>query len=51
MARAPKRIGFKGLASKVAAEYRRKGVSPATARNWGHATAGKVRAAQRAKKR
>lgn len=34
---------FKKLASKVAAEYRRKGVSAKTARKWGKATAGKVR--------
>ena len=34
---------FKKLANKVAAEYRRKGVSAKTARKWGNATAGKVR--------
>lgn len=47
---ARKRIGFKGLASKVAAEYRRKGVSSATARKWGQATAGKVRRQKTAKR-
>jgi hypothetical protein len=34
---------FRRLANKVAAEYRRKGVSAKTARRWGKATAGKVR--------
>lgn len=48
---ARKRIGFKGLSSKVTREYEGKGVTRATARRWGRATAGKVRAAQRARKR
>jgi hypothetical protein len=33
---------FKRLANKVAASYRRKGVSARTARKWGNATAAKV---------
>jgi len=41
---------FRQLAGKVAAEYRRKGVSAMTARRWGRATAGKVRAAKRRKR-
>lgn len=41
---------FNALAAKVAAEYRRKGVSPKTARRWGKATAGKVRAEKRRKR-
>lgn len=41
---------FRKLASKVAAEYRRKGVSAATARRWGNATAGKVKR-EKARKR
>lgn len=40
---------FNRLAAKVAAEYRRKGVSAKTARKWGKATAGKVRAQKRRK--
>ena len=41
---------FKKLANKVAAEYRRKGISAKTARRWGRATAGKVRAQKRRKR-
>lgn len=41
---------FDKLAAKVAAEYRRKGVSAKTAARWGKATAGKVRAQKRRKK-
>lgn len=33
---------FNRLANKVAAEYRRKGVSAATARKWGQGTAAKI---------
>ncbi|MGH3283225.1 MAG: hypothetical protein ACRDPD_00815 [Streptosporangiaceae bacterium] len=42
---------FRKLSGKVAREYRRKGISAATARRWGNATAGKVRARKRAKRR
>ena len=42
---------FRKLASKVTAEYRRKGVSAKTARKWGNATAGKVRREKAAKRR
>ena len=42
---------FRRLSDKVAAEYRRKGVSAKTARKWGIATAGKVRAQKRRRKR
>lgn len=41
---------FRKLAGKVAAEYRRKGISAKTARRWGNATAGKVRAQKRARR-
>lgn len=41
---------FSRLAAKVAREYRRKGVPAKTARKWGRATAGKVRAEKRRKK-
>lgn len=51
MARArKKKIGFKGLSNRVTREYERKGVSASTARKWGRATAGKVRAEQRRKR-
>lgn len=41
---------FRRLSDKVAAEYRRKGVSAKTARKWGRATAGKVRREKRRKR-
>lgn len=42
---------FRKLSTKVAREYRRKGISAKTARRWGNATAGKVRARKRARRR
>ncbi len=41
-ARPHRRLGFKGLETKVEREYRRKGYSPSRARAIGRATAGKV---------
>lgn len=41
---------FRKLAGKVAAEYRRKGLSAKTARRIGNATAGKVRREKAAKR-
>lgn len=62
MARKPKPSRFARLAAEVAAEYRRKGYSPARAREIGRATAavigrrkygakGMVRRAQKARRR
>lgn len=42
---------FRKLASKVAAEYRRKGMSAKRARRIGNATAGKVKREKAAKRR
>ena len=42
---------FKKLANKIAAEYRRKGLSARKARQIGNATAGKVRREKSAKRR
>lgn len=51
-ARRPRRkLGFKGLESRVTREYRRKGYSPKRARAIGRATAGKVANLKRRRKR
>lgn len=45
------KASFNRLSGKVAAEYRRKGVSAKTAAKWGRATAGKVKREKDAKRK